>query len=176
MCYDKRHTCHPKSTRSMKRGERMDQEKLNREEQVEYYRMEVQKLISYIPWLEQQRSKQAYNTYSGDGLAEHSIAFPVYDSTLLGFVKVAKSTLLMNRNFLYTYSKYRLRTTADELAFIRKAELKDMGDLGNILSKYILTGMRKGDVWSKGVESGVFLELIVKMREIITYWDKPMRE
>ncbi len=176
MCYDKRHTCHQKLTCTMKRGERMDQDKLNREDQVEYYRMEVQKLISYIPWLEQQKSKQAYNTYTGDGLAEHSLSFPVYDSTLLGFVKTAKSTLLMNRNFLYTYSKYRLRTTADELAFIRKAELKDMGDLGNILSNYILTGMRKGSMWSKGVESGVFLELIVKMREIITFWDKPMRE
>lgn len=154
----------------------MEQDKFSREEQVEYYRPEVQKLIPFVPWLEQQRSKNSFNTYSGDGLGESSLSFPVYDSTLMNFVKTANKSYLMNRNYVYTYSRYRFRGVEDELQFIEKAELKDMGDLANILSCYILKGMRKGDMWSKGVETGVFVEIILKMREIITYWDKPMKD
>lgn len=152
----------------------IEKDKMSREEFVAYYRPEVEKLISYIPWLEKQNGMQLSNLYSGDGLAENSVAVPVYDSTLLKFVKTARATALMDRNYVYVYSGNRIRTVEDEHRFIQKATLFEMDGLCGILSKYILKGMTKSVVWTEGVKNGIFLELLLKMRELITFWDKPM--
>ena len=82
----------------------------------------------------------------------------------------------MNRNYVYVYSRNRIRTEADEHRFIRNATIKEMGDLWGILSKYILKGMTKAALWSEGVRNGVFLELLLKMKEILAYWDRQRSE
>ena len=49
-----------------------------------------------------------------------------------------------------------------------------MDTLKGILSKYILGGMTKGQVWSEGVSNGSILKVLLKMKEILEYWDKPI--
>ena len=68
---------------------------------------------------------------------------------------------------MYTFSQYRLKTIKDEYAFIESSTLQDMKALGDILSKYVLKGEVQGVYWSEGVKSGVFLALLLKMKELI---------
>ncbi len=150
----------------------MNSDKLSVEEMVEYYKPDVEQLMRYLPWFEQQEGKRAATIYNGDGLGEHSVTFPVYDSTLMSFVKTAQRSTLIDRNYAYVYSRNRIRSVEDEKRFIRRATIKEMGDLWGILSKYILKGMTRGTLWSEGVKNGVFLELIQKMQEILAFWDK----
>ena len=154
----------------------MDSDKLSVEEMVEYYKPDVEELAVYIPWLETHKGGESSSVFTGEGVEKNSITFPVYDTTLMNFVKAAQASSLMNRNYVYVYSRNRIRTEADEHRFIRNATIKEMGDLWGILSKYILKGMTKAALWSEGVRNGVFLELLLKMKEILAYWDRQRRE
>lgn len=142
-------------------------EKLSNEEVVIVYKDDVVKLLKYVSWLEKMNGQNTSNLYTGEGIEETSMAVPVYDSTLLSFVREAKTTVFMNRNYVYTFSQYRLQTAKDELEWIENSTLQDMKALGDILSKYILRGEVKGAYWSEGVKTGVFLALILKMQELI---------
>ena len=154
----------------------MDSDKLSVEEMVEYYKPDVEELAVYIPWLETHKGGESSSVFTGEGEEKNSITFPVYDTTLMNFVKAAQASSLMNRNYVYVYSRNRIRTEADEHRFIRNATIKEMGDLWGILSKYILKGMTKAALWSEGVRNGVFLELLLKMKEILAYWDRQRSE
>ncbi|MCI8947909.1 MAG: hypothetical protein HFI91_12805 [Lachnospiraceae bacterium] len=154
----------------------MDSDKLSVEEMVEYYKPDVEELAVYIPWLETHKGGESSSVFTGEGVEKNSITFPVYDTTLMNFVKAAQASSLMNRNYVYVYSRNRIRTEADEHRFIRNATIKEMGDLWGILSKYILKGMTKAALWSEGVRNGVFLELLLKMKEILAYWDRQRSE
>ncbi len=154
----------------------MDSDKLSVEEMVEYYKPDVEELAVYIPWLETHKGGESSSVFTGEGVEKNSITFPVYDTTLMNFVKAAQASRLMNRNYVYVYSRNRIRTEADEHRFIRNATIKEMGDLWGILSKYILKGMTKAALWSEGVRNGVFLELLLKMKEILAYWDRQRSE
>ena len=154
----------------------MDSDKLSVEEMVEYYKPDVEELAVYIPWLETHKGGESSSVFTGEGVEKNSITFPVYDTTLMNFVKAAQASRLMNRNYVYVYSRNRIRTEADEHRFIRNATIKEMGDLWGILSKYILKGMTKAALWSEGVRNGVFLELLLKMKEILVYWDRQRSE
>ncbi len=96
--------------------------------------------------------------------------FPIYDSNLLAFVKAAQSTNLLDRNYVYVYTRNRLANAKDEILFIQNAEIKDMDDLAGILSKYILSGMTKGTVWAEGVYNGVLYMVVNKMDELLKMW------
>ena len=154
----------------------MDSDKLSVEEMVEYYKPDVEELAVYIPWLETHKGGESSSVFTGEGVEKNSITFPVYDTTLMNFVKAAQASRLMNRNYVYVYSRNRIRTEADEHRFILNATIKEMGDLWGILSKYILKGMTKAALWSEGVRNGVFLELLLKMKEILAYWDRQRSE
>ena len=154
----------------------MDSDKLSVEEMVEYYKPDVEELAVYIPWLETHKGGESSSVFTGEGVEKNSITVPVYDTTLMNFVKAAQASRLMNRNYVYVYSRNRIRTEADEHRFIRNATIKEMGDLWGILSKYILKGMTKAALWSEGVRNGVFLELLLKMKEILAYWDRQRSE
>ena len=95
------------------------------------------------------------------------MAVPVYDATLLGFVKEVKQTDFLNRNYVYTYSRYRIKTAADELRIISACSLQEITVLGDILSKYVLRGDIKGAVWAEGVQNGVYLALLLKLKELM---------
>lgn len=144
-----------------------DSGKLSRDEIILLYQEDAMKLIRYISWLQKESGMDTSDIYQGDGIAESSMPVPVYDSTLLNFVKDAKSTQFMNRNYVYTFSKYNLRKTKDELSLIEECSLQEVGILGDILSKYILRGEVRGAYWSEGVRNGVFLAVLLKLKELL---------
>ena len=145
-----------------------------RRQVVQDYKPDVERLIRYLPWLEQKAGKAVSETYSGSGIAEHSITFPVYDSTLLAFVKDVQRTTLVDRNYRYIYSRHRIVTLEDELRMISRADIMQMDVLKGILSKYIMGGMTKGRMWTEAVEKRIFLNIVQKMKENLEFWDKPM--
>lgn len=149
-------------------------DRLSREELLAKYSPEVQKLIKYIPWLQSKVGNSVSSTYTGDGLAAHSITFPVYDSTLLSFVKEAKKSPLMDRNYAYVYTRNGISTAKDERNMIAHVRLQDMHILWGIMSKYVLGGMTKSVMWAQGVEEGIFLQLLLKMKELIEFNEGPL--
>lgn len=150
----------------------MDSDLDYRRKLVERYKKDVEPLFRYMSWLEEKRGKQVSSSYDGNELSAHSITFPVYDSTLLGFVKQVQRTTLTDRNYVYVYSRLRMNTVENEREAIRRVTLKDMDVLTAVLSKYILGGMTKGWVWSQAVEEGIFLEILIKFKELFDLWDK----
>lgn len=144
-----------------------EKERLSREEIISLYQGDTMKLLKYLKWVEKVTGQNTSNLYTGEGIEETSMAVPVYDSTLLSFVREAKETVFMNRNYVYTFSQYRLNTTKDELKMIQTCTLQEVKILGDILSKYILKGEVKGAYWSEGIKSGVFLELLLKLKELL---------
>ena len=140
----------------------------------ERYRSDVEILMRYIPWLESKAGQETSQTYDGQDLSKNSMAFPVYDGTLMSCIRDAQRTTVLSRNYFYTYSKNRLHTAEDEKKLIASATITEMDELTGILSKYIYEGMTKGKKWSEGVKNGVFLAVIKKMKENVEFWDKPM--
>lgn len=138
------------------------------EDIVSRYRPEVDKLMPHLHWLKENAKHEVAQSYSNSDLK--SMPFPVYDSNLLAFVKAAQSTSLLDRNYVYVYTRNRLATAKDEILFIQSAEIKDMDDLAGILSKYILSGMTKGTVWAEGVYNGVLYMVVNKMDELLKMW------
>ncbi len=126
------------------------------------YMKDVELLSRYMSWLEKTSGKQVESFYDGDG-EQKLIQIPIYDSTLLAFVKDAKKTGLMDRNYRYVYTRRRIKTVEDELHLIRHAHLKDIDIFKGILSSYVMRGQTKGAVWAEGVRNGVFLELMRRM-------------
>ena len=112
--------------------------------------------------------------YSDGDLASHSIAIPVYDGTLLNFVRLAEKTSLMNRNYSYVYTRNRIKNHDDERAIIAKAGIGEWDILCGILSKYVLGGRVRGTLWSEAVTENIFYMVLKQMREIIEFWDRPL--
>ncbi len=133
------------------------------------YKDDVETLVPYLNWLKEHTQKQVAESYSNSELS-NSMAFPVYDSTLLNFVKVAQQTGMMNRNYHYVFTRNHLTTWKDELMFIDRAEIMDMDDLAGILSRYILEGQVRGTVWAEGVYTGVLFHVVDKMRDLLHQW------
>ena len=104
----------------------------------------------------------------------HSIAFPVYDSTLLSFVREVQQTNLLDRNYRYIYSRNRIVTHQDELRAISHSDITRMDVLKGILSKYVMGGMTKGRMWSEAVRNRIFLNVVKKMKDNLEFWDRPM--
>ena len=144
---------------------------LSNEEIVEYYRQDAVKLFRYLNWLESKGGQNVSTIYGAEGISTNSVPFPVYDGTLLGFVKEAQNTCFMDRNHVYVYSRKRLKTVKDEMRLIKNATIRDMDDLAGILSHYILGGQTKARLWSEGVTFGIYFALLSKMKELIEFWD-----
>lgn len=134
------------------------------------YRPDVERLVRYLPWLEEKAGRIVSENFEGSGIGEHSIPFPVYDSSLLGFVKEAQQTKLLDRNYVYIYSKHKIRTVEDELKAISQADITQMDVLKGILSKYVLGGMTKGRMWTEAVQNRIFLKVVQKMKENLDFW------
>ncbi len=141
---------------------------------VQEYKPDVEALIRYLPWLEEKAGSIVSETFTGSGIKEHSIAFPVYDSTLLNFVKTVQRTRLLDRNYRYIYSRHGLRSAKEELQAVSRSDITHMDVLRGILSKYVMGGMTKGRMWTEAVENGVFLHVVRKMKENLEFWDRPM--
>ena len=144
---------------------------LERQEMINAYKKELAKLLPYLNWLREKQGKLLEKSFTDEGIGENSIAFPVYDGTLLNFIKALSATNLMNRNYLYDYRKYRITDGKGELDYIERADIKGMGVICSILSKYAIRGRTKGKVWSEGVLNGVYLKAILKLQELVSRYD-----
>lgn len=134
---------------------------------MEKYKKDVEPLFKYQAWLEEKKGAKVSSAYEGNGVKQHSMAFPVYDGTLLGFVRqVQKSSCLIDRNYMYVYSRYRIGGVEDELKAIKGVSFKNLEVLTGILSKYICGGMTKSWIWPQAVEEGIFLAILLKFREL----------
>ena len=65
-------------------------------------RGDIEKLLKYIPWLESKSGESVSKVYSDNNLANTSVPFPVYDSTLLSFVNEANATSLMDKGNVWS--------------------------------------------------------------------------
>lgn len=149
----------------------METGQLTPEQIVATYRADTQKLLAYLPYLREMSGKIAAQLYEQDGIAQHSLKFPVYDSNLLRFVKEAEQSVYMNRNYRYIYSRYRIKDTFDELAVIEKCTIQQMDVIGGILSGYIMGGRTKAVLWTEGLRNGVYMAALNKADELIRLWE-----
>nr|WP_318684338.1 hypothetical protein [uncultured Acetatifactor sp.] len=145
-----------------------------RQQLLQEYKQAALPLLRYLPWLEKAVGTKASSVYDGQDIGAHSMTFPVYDSTLLNFVKEAAKSPLMDRNYRYVYTRNHINSHEDEKRIIQKAGWKDWDILRGILSYYILGGRTRATLWSQGVQEGIFCLVLKQMKEIIEYWDKPL--
>ena len=144
----------------------MGQEKTGREQIINEYHLSVEPLLRFIPWLEQHAGEMGRVMYGEQGISEHSLSFPVYDPTLMQFIKEAGQSSLMDRNYAYVYSRNHLKSHEDERALIKKADWKTWHHLKGILSWYVLGGRVKAALWSEGVKACVYLLILMRMRDV----------
>ena len=150
----------------------MEQDIEYRQNLVQRYRREIEPLLRYLPWLKQNAGRTASSNYQRQNIGSNSISFPVYDSSLMGFVREAARTGLMNRNYPYVYTRNRIRNHEDERKLIERAELKDWDMLCGILSKYVMGGRTRATLWSEAVQENIFLLVLERMRRITAFWDR----
>ncbi len=157
----------------------MDLGKTKMDNDIEYmkekmadYRRALEPLLRYLPWFEQASDKPASTYYKGSGLdKEGSLSFPVYDATLMAFIKDARYSPLMDRNYQYFYTRKAIKTPEDERRIIAAADYKNWDVLCGILSRYVLGGVTKGIIWNQGVSERIFYLCLTKMLEIVTEWN-----
>ena len=143
-------------------------------EKVLKYKKDVEALSRYLIWLESKKGEDTSNSYDPGEGKRTTLVVPTYDSTLLGFLKTANQTAFIDRNYVYTYKKYRMETAEDELKRIDATQIMEIEVLGAILSKYVLKGNTQAKVWTEGVRNGVFLAVVKKMKELIEFWSSPI--
>lgn len=126
-----------------------------REQIIEQYSGDVEKLLKYLPWLRKVRGDDVESTYEGEGM-ETLIQIPVFDSTLLAFVKEAEKTQFITRNYPYVYTRYRIKSPEMERYLLRTAKIQEIDIFKGIISKYVLEGKRRPAVWRAAVEEEIF--------------------
>ncbi|MGN0402813.1 MAG: hypothetical protein ACI4HQ_11245 [Acetatifactor sp.] len=151
----------------------MEQNMEYRQQQAQNYKQIVMPLLRYLPWLEQKCGQQVSSFYRGPEFTEHSMSIPVFDGTLLNFIREAEGSALMDRNYCYVYTRNRIKTHDDERRVIESADIQDWDTLRGILSNYVLGGRTKSALWSQAMQENIFLLVLKKMKQIIEYWDKP---
>lgn len=149
----------------------MNDAQLNSVDIVNKYKGDIAKLSKYLNWLEAKKSDKVLSIYKENDLDKTTLSVPVFDSNLLRFVKEAKQTQLIDENYVYVYSKFRIRDYKDEWKIIEGCKIQDMYILKGILSKYVINGMTKSIVWSEAVEYSIFLKVISKLKELMEFWD-----
>lgn len=137
---------------------------------VEKYREDIEALVKYLPWLESKNKKNLSSSYTPRDAGENALKVPVYDSTLLSFIKTVQKTQFIDRNYVYIYKRKRLKTAADELRMIKGTQMMEIENLGAVLSKYVIQGMTKSVMWNEGVSNGVFYAVVSKMKELLEFW------
>lgn len=148
----------------------MENDKAFRTQKIEEYRGYFDPFFRFIPWLQERMGRKQERLYDGSDVS-HSMSIPVYDGTLLNFVKGMQATGMMDRNYPYVYSRHNMVTAADEIAQINNTSLKDLDVIIGIISKYVLGGMTRGKVWTDAVEEGVFYHALVRLKVVLEVWD-----
>lgn len=155
----------------------MNSELMTAEEVFQEYKSDMLKLIAYLPWLEEKSGKaKVSQTFTGENIAENSVAFPVYDSNLLRFVREAQTTKFMDRNYVYVISRNRLNSTDVEKKFIKAQTILQINNIGGVLCKYVMGGQTKAKLWSQAMDECIFLEVVSKLKELYDYWENALGE
>jgi len=137
---------------------------------LEKYRSDIMELSRYLPWLESKKGQDVGGRYEpGEGKA-NTISVPTYDSTLLAFVKKVQKTGFYKKNYIYTYSRNRLKTAEDEHRLIDRCNIMEIELIGDILTNYCMKGMTKAYMWTEGVKNGVFFHAVSRMKELVDFW------
>ena len=152
----------------------MEQDKEYRQQLAAGYRKMAEPLFRYLPWMEKNVGNAVSSSYQDQSIGETSITFPVYDTTVLNFVKEAAATGLMDRNYRYVYTRNHIRNHDDEKRLIARAGLNEWNILQGILSFYVLGGRTKAVLWNQAAQEGIFYLVLKKMKEIIDFWDEPI--
>ncbi len=140
------------------------------------YKDALEPFLRYLSWFEDHAGKQTGSSYNGSLDGNNTMSFPVYDSTLLSFVKEMGKSSFMDRNYRYIYSRKHLNTHEDERKAIKAATIREWDVLCGILSKYVLGGNAKAQMWTEAVKENIFLMVLLKMQEIVEYWDRRLGE
>lgn len=151
----------------------LENENEYRQEKIEKYRTVFNGLFRYIPWLIDKQGTEAAHRYD-HGNTNESFPIIVYDPTLLALVKEFNATGVMDRNYRYVLTRNFLHDSVEERKYIASVELKNIEDIFGIISKYVLGGMTKGGLWNEAVMSGVFLDALVRIKELLEVYDKPL--
>lgn len=144
----------------------MFQETSGQQKMMEEYNRYALPLMEYLPWLEEHVGEDVCSIYEEEGIAENSLCFPVYDETLLRFVKEAAASPLMDKNYPYVYTRNHLGTHDQERKLIQSATWREWGLLKGILSKYVLGGKTKGVLWSDAVKEDIFYLILLQMKKL----------
>lgn len=135
------------------------------------YGDDIIKLSRYIAWLSQKSGEDVSKKYTGE-MGKSSLHFPVFDSTLLSFVKEARGTKLMDINYRYAYTRRRIKNTEEEENAILSAGIKDIDLLKAVLSKYVMEGMVKSGKWAEAVDRQLFLQVLCKLKDLLDFYNR----
>ncbi len=124
-------------------------------------------LLKYVDWLKENTGKSVTTVFDGTKDGSNTMSFPIYDSNLLSFVKEAAETKLMDRNYVYVYTWYDLKTPEKEKEAIEKATIEDWKILCGILTRYVYGGNAQAGLWDQGVKEGIFYLALSKMQEVL---------
>lgn len=149
-----------------------ESEKKSIRETVEEYKDSVEKLSAYLPWLYRKSGDTVMSGFKVEGM-RGNFSIPTYDPTLLSLVKEIEKTGKINKNYEYSYIRHKIYTEEDEISHIRRAEIQNIDLIFDILSKYVIRGRIKGSEWNKGVQNGVYLEAVKKLKELMELWKEP---
>lgn len=145
---------------------------VHREQTKNEYMQKLMPLFAYIPYFKEKEGAKTRSFY--DGQKVDSVPVPVYDGTVLSFVKEAQKTGLIDRNYIYAYQKIKANGPKDERLFLTDATFLDLDIIISIIAKYVLGGMTKGVMWSDAVEEGVWLHCLLKLKELLEVYDHPL--
>ena len=137
-----------------------------KEQIIEEYKDDLLRLLKYLPFLEKKGGKDVQDYYEGDG-ENKVIPVPVYDSTLLGFVKEARSTKFMYRNYPYVYRRWKMPDANAERIAMESATLRDIDLFRGIISKYVLGGQIRAKLWTEAVEERIFVTALSRMKSLM---------
>lgn len=140
------------------------------------YKEALTPFLRYLPWFEEHAGRSTGSSYNGSMDGNNTMSFPVYDSTLLSFVKEMGKSSFMDRNYVYIYSRKRLKTLEDERKAIKAATIQEWDVLCGILSKYVIGGNTRSQLWTQAVKENIFLMVLQKMQSIIEYWDRRLED
>ena len=85
-----------------------------------------------------------------------------YEPTLLAFVKEAKNSTFLDRNYPYVFTRNHIKSPADSRNMIESAKLTDIDILRGILSKYVIEGSYRSSCWIEAVNEDIFLLILKK--------------
>ncbi|MCR5686958.1 MAG: hypothetical protein K6G58_02950 [Lachnospiraceae bacterium] len=142
-----------------------------KEQIIEEYKDDLVKLLKYLPFFEKKGADAGQKYYEGDG-ENKVIPVPVYDPTLLAFVKEIKTTKFINRNYPYIYRRWRMPDANAERIAMGSATLRDIDLFRGIMSRYVLEGQTRAVMWTAGVEERIFATALTRLRSLMFDYSK----